>query len=182
MLPLRLPALAGILLISLHLSAALAGAGAALPPATPEGPPRCDAPQYRQFDFWVGDWDVTVKGKAAGTNSITVEESGCLIHEHWSGAGGLTGQSFNFYNREDDKWHQVWVSSGGDVLNLAGRYADGVLTYQGVTREPDGRQVDHRLSFHANPDGTVRQRWETSSGGGSTWTTVFDGLYRKRGA
>lgn len=143
-------------------------------------PPKCDAPEYRQLDFWVGDWSVTMGGKPAGTNRITIEEDGCLIHEHWSGAAGGTGQSFNFYNREDGRWHQVWVSSTGNVLDLAGRYADGTLLYQGESRRPDGTRLRHRLGFHANPDGTVRQLWETSSDGGTTWSTTFDGVYRKR--
>ena len=149
-------------------------------PAASQSPPRCDDPKYRQLDFWVGDWNVTGGGKQAGTNLVTQEESGCLVHEHWTGAGGGTGQSFNFYDRDDGAWHQVWVSSNGNVLNLTGHYADGTLTYVGENRKPDGSTLRHRLSFHANPDGTVRQFWETSSDGGSTWATSFDGLYAKR--
>ena len=30
-----------------------------------------------------------------------------------------------------------------------------------------------------NPDGTVRQHWEISSDAGKSWTTAFDGLYRR---
>ncbi len=30
-----------------------------LPAQTPPAPPRCDTPEFRQFDFWVGDWNVT---------------------------------------------------------------------------------------------------------------------------
>ena len=37
-----------------------------------------------------------------------------------------------------------------------------------------------RRQSHANPDGTVRQLWETSSDKGTSWATAFDGLYRKR--
>ena len=48
-------------------------------------PPKCDKPEFRQFDFWVGDWDVTVGGHQAGTNQVTLEEDGCVIHEHWKG-------------------------------------------------------------------------------------------------
>ena len=143
-------------------------------------PPKCDAPEYRQLDFWVGDWNVTVGGGQAGTNLVTLEEGRCLVHEHWTGARGETGQSFNFYNRDDGAWHQVWVSSSGNVLNLTGHYAAGTLTYEGENRKPDGRTLRHRLSFHANPDGTVRQLWKTSSDGGSTWATSFDGLYARR--
>lgn len=143
-------------------------------------PPKCDAPEYRQLDFWVGNWTVTVGGGQAGTNLVTLEESRCLVHEHWTGARGETGQSFNFYDRNDGAWHQVWVSSSGNVLNLTGHFAAGALTYVGESRKPDGSTVRHRLSFRANPDGTVRQLWETSSDGGSSWTTSFDGLYAKR--
>jgi hypothetical protein len=142
--------------------------------------PKCDAPEYRQFDFWVGDWDVTAGGQRAGTNLVTREERGCLIHEHWTGAKGGTGQSLNFYNREDRGWHQVWVSNSGEVLNLTGGYADGTLTLRGENKQADGTRLLHRLSFHFNPDQSVRQFWEVSSDGGATWTSSFDGLYRKR--
>src|SRR6266536_968019 len=91
----------------------------------PAAQPKCDSAEYRQFDFWLGDWDVTTQGQRAGANLVTLEEGGCLIHEHWAGAKGGTGQSLNFYNREDGRWHQVWVSNSGEVLNLTGGYADG---------------------------------------------------------
>ncbi len=83
--------------------------------------PTCEGPEYRQFDFWVGDWVVTSGGQPAGTNHVTREERGCLIHEHWTGAGGGSGQSLNFYDRADGRWHQVWVDAGGNVLTLSGR-------------------------------------------------------------
>jgi hypothetical protein len=142
--------------------------------------PTCDSAEYRQFDFWVGDWEVTTAGKPAGTNLVTREEDGCLIHEHWTGAKGGTGQSLNFYNRDDARWHQVWVSNSGGVLNLAGSYTDGTLTFRGESKQADGTRLMHRLSFHLNPDRTVRQFWEISSDGGTTWVSSFDGLYRKR--
>ncbi len=144
-------------------------------------PPKCDGPEFRQFDFWVGDWNVTVGGKPAGTNLVTLEEDGCVIHEHWKGAGGGTGQSFNFYDRSDGKWHQMWVSNSGNVLFLSGLYADGTLTLQGERPGASGKQLLHKLSFRANPDRSVRQFWETSSDGGASWTPAFDGLYRKKG-
>jgi hypothetical protein len=158
----------------------LAGRGPLIAQA-PARLPTCDAAEYRQLDFWVGDWDVTSHGQPAGKNLVTREEDGCLVHEHWTGASGDTGQSFNFYDRGDQKWHQVWVSNSGNVLDLAGTYVDGTLTYYGRNRRPDGRMLEHRLSFHANPDGSVRQLWQTSADGGATWKESFDGLYRKRG-
>src|SRR5918995_2310288 len=70
--------------------------------------PTCEASEYRQFDFWIGEWDVTVRGQPAGTSVITSRENGCMIHEQWTSAGGGSGQSMNFYDRTDGKWHQVW--------------------------------------------------------------------------
>ena len=145
-------------------------------------PPDCSAPVYRQLDFWLGEWDVSIKGSPVGTNVITSEEKGCLIHETWRDARGGTGQSFNFYDRQDGKWHQVWVSSTGAVLDLAGNYENGRLLYKGVGRRPDGAEVLHELAFSANPDGTVRQHWQVSADGGKTWTVTWDGLYVKKRA
>jgi hypothetical protein len=162
------------------LAAALVGA-APLAAQAARPRPTCQGAEYRQLDFWLGDWDVTSHGHPAGKNLVTAEESGCLVHEHWTGNEGDTGQSFNFYDRGDRKWHQVWVSNSGNVLDLAGTYTEGTLTYRGQSRRPDGTALEHRLSFHANPDGTVRQLWQTSTDGGTTWSESFDGLYRKRG-
>ena len=144
--------------------------------------PDCSAPVHRQLDFWIGEWDVSIKGQQVGTNVITSEEKGCLVHENWRDARGGTGQSFNFYNRQDGKWHQVWVSSTGAVLDLAGNYEDGRLLYKGKGRRADGAEVQHELAFSANPDGTVRQHWQVSNDGGKTWTVTWDGLYTRKKA
>ena len=93
---------------------------------------------------------------------------------------GGTGQSFNFYDRQDGKWHQVWVSNSGETLFLTGGYEDNVLTLAGESRQEDGSTLLNRISFRNNPDHSVRQLWETSPDEGATWTAVFDGLYRKR--
>jgi hypothetical protein len=147
---------------------------------SPQAPPRCDAPEYRQLDFWVGNWQVTIGGQPVGTNLVTLEEDSCLVHEHWKGARGGTGQSFNFYDRTDGHWHQVWVSNHGAVLTLSGTYHDGRLEYTGVQKAAaDAPAVPQRLTFTRNADGTVRQLWETSTDG-TTWQTAFDGLYTRR--
>ena len=119
--------------------------------------PKCDSAEFRQFEFWVGTWN-----------------------EHWTGSKGGTGQSFNFYDRRDRKWHQIWVANDGSSLFLTGGLTGNTLTLEGDTPQPDGSTVRNRISFRNNPDHTVRQLWETSSDNGSTWTPAFDGLYRKR--
>jgi len=47
----------------------------------------CRTPEYRQFDFWIGDWEVQdPAGQIVGHNLVALEQSGCLIVEHWTGA------------------------------------------------------------------------------------------------
>jgi hypothetical protein len=144
-------------------------------------PARCDTPEFRQFDFWVGDWNVTVQGNQAGTNDITLEEAGCVLHEHWAGSRGGTGQSFNFYDRTVSRWHQFWVDNAGNYLHLTGTYADDKMLLTGTAPGPGGSSQQQRLTFFKNPDGSVRQLWETSDDSGKTWQVAFDGLYRKKG-
>lgn len=85
--------------------------------------PDCTSAPFRQFDFWVGDWVVTSRrGDTVGTNRVTLEEDGCIVHEHWKGSKGGTGQSFNYFDRQDARWHQIWIDNAGSVLNLAGAF------------------------------------------------------------
>lgn len=127
--------------------------------------PTCDGAEHRQFDFWIGEWDVTVRGQPAGTSVITLQEKGCMIHEQWTSAGGGTGQSMNFYDRNDGRWHQVWVASNGSVLRFSGALENGALAYATEGTRADGVRILHRLVFTPNADGTVRQHWTTSTDG-----------------
>ncbi len=143
--------------------------------------PGCPRAESHQFDFWVGDWNVTdPAGKVVGTNLVTSEEAGCLIHEHWIGGGGNTGQSFNFFDSSAGLWNQVWVDNFGSILRLSGSYADGVMRFGGVAPGPGGKPQQQRLAFFRNVDGSVRQLWESSDDEGKTWQVAFDGLYRKK--
>ena len=140
----------------------------------------CPAAVNRQFDFWVGDWNVTVGGNPAGTNLVTSEEGGCLVHEHWKGSRGSTGQSFNFVDAPAGKWHQVWVDNQGNYLHLIGGFADDRMVLEGTAPAPDGQPRQQRLTFFKNRDGSVRQLWETSADEGGTWAVAFDGLYVRK--
>lgn len=148
------------------------------PPVKP-----CSTPEYRQFDFWIGDWDVTLPdGTLAGRNRIESIEGGCGLQENWTGAGpgATTGRSINAYSRGDGKWHQAWLGSSGLVLHLSGVFEGDTLTLEGTTKTPAGQTMTHRLAFTRRADGTVRQFWETSVDAGQSWQVAFDGIYRRR--
>lgn len=152
---------------------------AAAVPAIAEEP-KCATAEYRQFDFWVGVWDVYEDGQLAGTNVITREHGGCVIAEHWTGANGFTGSSLNVYNRATRQWHQTWVDSAGSLLLLDGTFSDGAMRLASPVPASGGSGVRHRVTWTPNADGTLRQHWEQSKDGGETWATVFDGLYRRK--
>lgn len=140
----------------------------------------CTAPEYRQFDFWIGEWEVrNPAGQLAGTNSITREYEGCLLVERWEGAGGGAGTSQNFYHKGDGRWHQNWIDSqaNGPLWLVGGIDDDGSMVMTDV--DPTNSPLS-RITWTPNPDGSVRQHWEQSTDGGETWGTVFDGLYVPR--
>jgi hypothetical protein len=163
-----LPVLAGIL--------ALAVVDAQPTPA----PKPCSPPAHRQFDFWLGDWEVTQAGKIAGTNRITQILGGCALREEWKGAGGLSGTSLNMWDSASKKWLQTWVDGQGNVLLLEGGRQAEKMVLEGQSPDGKGGAVRNRISWSPLPAGHVRQLWETSADGGKTWTTAFDGDYAPR--
>jgi hypothetical protein len=154
----------------------LGGSAADLPAQKPS----CSDERSHQFDFWIGEWEVTSGDKLAGHNSIRPILDGCVLQESWRGARGSAGSSFNFYNPQTKKWHQFWVWRNGTTLELEGGYADGKMILAGESTDKEGKTVHNRITWYANPDGTVRQHWEVSRDGGEAWQDAFDGLYRKK--
>lgn len=140
-------------------------------------PPPCPAAEARQFDFWLGDWDVfTPDGKLAGTNRIA-KLYGCVLHESWSNPK-VQGQSFNLYDADRGVWHQTWVDSSGSLLVIEGAMRGGSMVLSDATLpgKKDAKQVNE-IAWTPNADGSVRQHWRVSADGGKTWTTSFDGKY-----
>lgn len=137
---------------------------------------------YRHFDFWLGEWDVFVNGNKVGENSITMAKGGCAIHESYTTARLYAGQSINFFDPVDQLWHQHWVGSGGDVYNyLETKREEGLLQFESKFKAPGSDNITlSRLTFTLQEDGTVRQLFESSSDNGKTWSSAFDGIYKKK--
>jgi hypothetical protein len=145
------------------------------PPAKP-----CQAVEHRQFDFWVGRWDVFApSGKKVGENRIELIADGCALLEQWSGNGGVTGKSLNIYDSSDGRWHQTWVDNGGTHLVLAGGLIDRSMVMSMSAPSPTDPKttVLQRITWTPASDQSVRQLWESSADAGKTWTTLFDGRY-----
>ena len=148
-----------------------------------EKPRPCSAPEYRQFDFWLGDWDVfDPGGTRVGTNRIEGILDGCALAEHWSGAKSSRGTSLNFYSAGRKRWHQTWIDNQGAPLFLEGEFADGKMTLEGdaPSRRERGSVIRNRITWSMLEGGRVRQLWDVSEDGGKTWKVVFDGTYVRK--
>lgn len=184
--PLRLPSFAVPIALALVLQAPLGAQAAPTPPAPPPSP-CADDPTRHQFDFWLGTWDVFPwsappgRGPQLGVNVITSIEAGCALLESWTGTGGGSGRSFNWYDTNTRTWRQLWIDRSGSTLDYTrGELRDGAMRFEGETRGPQGQRVLQRLTFfHIHAD-TVRQLFETSADSGRTWTPGFDGRYLRR--
>ncbi|UCD24243.1 MAG: hypothetical protein JSW51_14670 [Gemmatimonadota bacterium] len=145
-------------------------------------PKPCSAPEYRQFDFWIGEWDVTnPQGQPAGNSVITKTLDGCVIHEAWQSASSpFAGYSHNIYDAGRKVWHQSWVDNTGLLLQLDGEYEGGKMILVGERPAAEGGSVLNRISWEKISDDEVRQLWESSSDGGKTWQVLFDGKYVRK--
>ncbi len=134
--------------------------------------------EARQFDFWVGTWDVrTLGGDLAGTNEIRLGAGQCVLIENWKSTMGGAGQSLNFYDADAKKWRQIWVDADGEVTRFEGDFTDGSMRFQGERVDKTGKHVPVKMTFTPLPDGRVRQRGEASADGGKTWTEEYDLYY-----
>lgn len=165
------------------LRAILAAVLACLLPMTASA--ACDAPEYRQFDFWLGDWvvvgvpDAPNAGQVLGHNRIESVSAGCALSEHWRGASGFDGRSLNGWDANARCWRQFWIGADGVVLQLSGGLEDGSMVLRGELPGPSGATQLQRIRWTPQPDGSVIQRWDTSDDAGATWGVSFLGHYRR---
>lgn len=141
----------------------------------------CAASEYKQFDFWIGDWDVVDAGKpdvVAARVRVDRMLDGCALHEQYQDATGLRGESFTVYDAARRVWHQSWVTNRGQFLAIEGALHGSTMILTGAdpTKGPSGRV---RGTWTPIREG-VREVAVTSSDGGKTWTPWFDLIFRRR--
>jgi hypothetical protein len=162
------------------------------PPAAPPKPFDCSGPEFRQFDFWIGEWDVVPNPETAPAGSPAAKEparnviektqGGCVILESWDDRQGGTGQSFNIYDRADQQWHQTWVSNNGGLHHYWGGLKNGSMVYMGEVPLPPAARFQGRrtvrLSFIPLGPNKVRQFSESLNADG-TWSVNYDLIYTR---
>jgi hypothetical protein len=118
---------------------------------TPPQQPPCSSEQAKQFDFWVGTWDLEwtdAKGqKQKGTNTINKILGGCVIEENFTTGGPqpYLGKSHSLYDAKSGLWKQTWVDSGGAYIDLTGDFKDGKMMLHREATDVKGNKVLARL-------------------------------------
>jgi hypothetical protein len=136
--------------------------------------------EARQFDFWLGDWEVfSLNGQKVGTNSIQMFADGCGVMENWTDTVGGNGKSINYYDANTQKWYQHWIGSGGGALRYSGSFNENAMRFEGETTQ-NGKKTLQRLTFFKMDENTVRQLSETSTDEGKTWTVSYNFKYVKK--
>lgn len=136
----------------------------------------CSAPAYHQFDFWVGDWDVfdvDSPNKAAHARIDSIL-NGCVLRENYQGLDGRQGQSFTTYDASRNAWHQTWVTNGGELLEIDGKFEKNGIQLSGKNQ--------HGLLVQGTwkpVNGEVRETAVRSSDNGKSWEPWFDIIFRR---
>ncbi|MBO9669464.1 MAG: hypothetical protein J7485_02990 [Sphingobium sp.] len=151
-------------------------------PAAPPRPPACTDAAHRQFDFWLGGWDVYPAGsdKPVARSVIESVYGGCGVRENWLPLNGAGGGSLNNYDTPSGKWHQSWIDSSGTRVEFEGGLVDGKMVLTGTHKSgPNaGKGLLVRMTFTPLPSGWVRQFGEQSSDNGATWQAQYDFTYK----
>lgn len=164
--------------------------GGALPVSTQtQGsatPQPCTQPQARQFDFWVGEWNLTwpaANGQPSGkgTNSISKILDACVIEENFKDLGAapaLRGLSVSTFNGRLGKWQQTWVDSQGSYLDFTGEWngKEMILSRQGV--DAKGEKVWQRMVWKNISANALDWSWERSNDG-TQWEVVWPIHYER---
>jgi tetratricopeptide (TPR) repeat protein len=140
-------------------------------------------PHAREFDFWIGEWDVYQTGTKIyqGHSLIQMVAGGCAILENWDSQNS-TGKSINFIEPVTNKWKQSWAGSYASGIQefVNGRYEDSAMRFDFEYTNPQGNKTIGRFVFYNQGPDQVRQFNETSTDGGKTWTTSYDFTYKRR--
>ncbi len=186
---------------------ALAGLllGLRIAPATAqsndEPPPACPAPEARQFDFWIGDWDIHNRHRnpqtpedptwfdtGGATNRVYAILDGCAIVEHWMGRlvfATIHGFSVRAYDPDKEQWVLVlhWPgATGGAFSTLEGVFRHGRGEFFSAFTNAQGQHLDNRFSFSDITPTSFRWDSATSTDSRLSWTPGWIMEFTRRDA
>jgi hypothetical protein len=135
-------------------------------------PAPCKAPEWSQFDFWLGTWNArwdALPNMPAGKGRNRIEKilGGCVVEENFTTdeAEPLVGRSVSVYSPQRGGWLQTWVDNQGSYLDFAGGWKDGRMVLGRASTGRDGKPQHQRMTFENIRQDAFDWRWETSPDG-----------------
>lgn len=148
--------------------------------------PPCSYPQSSQFDFWIGEWDLTWNDTLHGTNRIEKIFGNCTIHENFSDQrSNFFGQSWSVYNANYNQWQQTWVDNQGGYIALTGGMVADSMILKTEERtvpasiSPTGKIINRMVFYNIKPN-SFDWSWESSVDGGKVWTPKWQIHYQRK--
>jgi len=144
-------------------------------PADPVGTSSCAAPEFHALDAWAGDWTVSLEGRRIGKSTVTIDLSGCVVEERFTGLGSFRMRSLFSYDASTGTWHRTLVDSDGHAFRLEGAAREDGVTLEGF-RAIDGPTLAIANTIIPNAAGGATQEWTVEG------ETVLSLVYESRGA
>ncbi len=141
----------------------------------------CEREEASQFDFWLGEWDLTWAEGGKGTNHIAKILEGCVIHESFDGSPSmpLKGISLSTFDARAGRWKQTWVDNSGSYLDLVGGMeGDRMILIRDTVL--DGNPIKQRMVFYNIAENALDWNWERSEDNGTTWTLLWQIHYQRK--
>lgn len=149
----------------------------------------CREAAAREFDFWIGEWNVVNRqrrpdGTAWGVTGTATDRvypvaGGCGIVEHWRGntaQGHVVGYSLRAWNPGHGAWDLVLLWPAPEqprFFTLRGGFRHGRGDFVRTFTDPAGNDVESRFTFSDITSDSLRWNNGTSRDGGKTWATTW---------
>lgn len=137
-------------------------------------------PEARQFDFWVGEWDVNLRIHQPDGSWQDAQQaeariypilSGKAVLELWESTA-IKGFSVRYFDTDQRQW-VLWLNWPGPnrsgSSSLTGTFRHGRGDFYSTRQAPDGSEVTSRYSFNDITPHSLRWDDGYSEDGGSTW-------------
>lgn len=135
----------------------------------------------REFDFWVGEWDLSWAGGGKGINSIRKTLDNMIILENFDGTPSmkLRGMSVSAFSPQTSKWHQTWVDNNGGYLDFVGEFENGKMTLQREFTVGGKKSLQRMVWYNISTD-ELDWNWERSDDDGKSWKTLWSIHYSRK--
>lgn len=142
-----------------------------------------------EFDFWVGEWNLTWQypdgSQGSGTNNIIKTLDGKVIVENFqvtdSGAyKGFKGTSISVFNPNTKTWNQAWADNQGGYFNFTGTVENGERIFHTTRVNQSGKESLLRMRFYRIEKDSLVWDWEQSTDGGSIWNLQWRINYKRK--